>query len=296
MLNDYGRAMAADFMSTWSVEDEAIEFIKGESSSFDIGLDYRHLALQSKESGFTHFPMLLDFDCAYHLGNLTLAGSVGYYSRNRIFESRENYGQLRLFQRTTIRAGYFMPTLGINTNDHSLSIKRIAGLSRGSESYNIELWDAGKYYEIFYTVSAPSFYLESADKNFYRLATQEGTQAHRLRISILPIKRHNVGLNFFTSEFAKMRGVFYQGSLFKKQYLFYEYNFTENQGALYARFGYFLFRGFDLFWEADQSKNRFSSTRNSYVGFDWMVRPRFEISLKISLGDSPSQYQAHLWW
>lgn len=290
MLNDYGRAMSADFMSTWSFEDEAIEFIKGESSSFDIGLDYRHLVLNSDE--LVHFPMVLDFDGAVHIQNLTLAGSVGYYGRQKIFESRENFAQFRLFQRTTIRAGFFMPNLGIGLNDHSLGIKRIAGLSRGSESYNLELWAAGKYYELFYTVSAPSFYIESADKNFYRLASQ----THRLRFSFLPIKRHIVGFNFLTSEFQKMRGLFYQGSLFKNQYIFYEYNADESQSALYARFGYFVFRGFDLYYEADESKNDFGSVRNSYLGLEWMVRPRFELSFKLSLGEAPSQYQTHLWW
>lgn len=297
ILNDYGRGMSEAFMSTWSTEDEAREFFIDDSSSFDWGMDYRHLTLSGGRLGSpVNFPMVLDFDGAIHVNpKLTLVGSIGYYGSERVLESRENYGQLELFKTSTLRFGYFISNLGINTNDHSLAIKRIAGLSRGSETYNIELWNLNDWFQTFYTVSSKEFYIENGDKNFYRIATPDGSQAHRLRFSTVMVPKWEFGFNYLTSDDYKMNGIFVKGSLFKDQYIFYERDVAENETAIYARTGYFIFKGFDFFTEFDTYQNSVSRFTNLYFGFDWMVRPRIELSFKINLGQGEDQGQMHLW-
>ena len=287
----------AAFMSTWSSEDEAREFFIADSSTFDWGMDYRHLFLSGgRLESPVNFPMLLDFDGAIHVNpKLSLVGSIGYYGRERILESRENYGQLEFFKGTTARIGAFMPTMGINTNDHSLAIKRIAGLSRGSETYNIELWNLNDWFQTFYTASSKEFYIENHEKNFYRLATPQGAQTHRLRLSNVMIPKWEFGFNYLTSDSYKMSGIFLKGSLFKDQYIFYERDTAENETAIYARFGYFIFKGFDLHTEFDISENNGTRFTNFYFGVDWMVRPRIELSFKINLGEGEDQSQMHLW-
>lgn len=283
-LNDYGRAMSADFMSTWSTEDEASI---GEIPGLSLGADYRHLFMDDYNA-----PMKLDFGGAFTYSSLTTMFSAGYFSRSRRWQSRENWIKLALPFSSSVRAGFFMPDFGINTNDHNLAIKRIAGLSRGSETYNLEWMIAHKRFQASYTSSINDFRFHPKEAA-YRLGVR-GLQTDRLKLEYY-FPRYAIGLNYLTG-FKRLYGIFFRVNPKKDMYLMLESSHGQDEAAFYGRIGWFAHRGIDTYFEFDKSENLFSNYSNLYFGLDWMVRPRFRLSLKLGLGRNvKSYYQTHLW-
>lgn len=293
LLNGYGRLLS-NTMSTFGSEEETQGFFE----DIKISGDYRHLNLFSKETGNVNFPMLLDVDLGFEVTKgLLVAGSLGVYGRTRLVESRENYVQVDIFSPTnTIRVGYFMPSFGILTNDHSLQTKLISGLSRGGERYNIELWHLNDYFQIFYTASTSQYAITPySDYNTFRIGVPYGEDTHKVRASVMYFKHYEIGLQYSYNIDSQLYGGFARGSIIKNQYFLFEQNYLDQSSARWVRVGYFLFKGFDIFVEQQNSANQFSDITEFAVGFDWMIRPRIEVGFKLFLGDSPSQLQTHLW-
>lgn len=295
VLNDYGRSMASDFMSTFSKEDEAEDYLK----NIDYRLNYRHLVIDN-QSNTLSFPMFLDGEVSLRTDRVTLNVSRGIYSRERIPETRQSFIQYQPFNNFTVRAGYFMPTFGIMTNDHSLYIKKSNGLGRGSESYNLEIWLYKKnWFQSFFTVSAPSFRFTSTEENFYRLGTPIGNR-FRAKIGLLPIKKTEIGFSFLWNvKELETYGFYAKSAPFNnKFYTIGELDIGRSalQRMGYVRSGYFMWKGMDFFAELDSLQNDLENVNKLYIGLDWSIRPRFEIGIKISLlKQYPSQYQLHGW-
>lgn len=288
LLNPYGRAMAAEFMSTWAREDEASI---GEPEYFSLGADYRHLFIDDE-----NVPMLMEFQLALHYSHITTTISSGYFSRTETWENRDSWAKLALPFHTFVRAGYFIPSYGINTSDHSLAIKRLPGLGRGSETHNIELGLSNKIVQIIYTNSSSDFNFRPKG-TAYRLGTEGGSVTRRLSIESFLNANVSLGANYH-SGFQNIYGLFLRASPLKNMYMLIEADNVRGQDtrAFYARFGYFVYRGIDAYLEIDEYADPFFNYSNQYLGIDWMVRPRFELSLKISLGEDGKSYsQTHLW-
>lgn len=295
LINKYGRSVASDALATFQGITSARDFLRGGSFNFNWGSNYRHLALYKEKTDPVNFPMVADIDGAVSFGPLTIANSIGVYSREKDLESRESYAQLKIARSTSARVGYFMPHIGIGSNDHSLYISRLLGLSRGNESYNVELWHMHEWFQVFYTASVKEFTLRNGELNLYELTVPYGSEVHRLRLSLLAIKKWEIGLNYLTSLNYKASGFFVKGSILKHQYLFYERDTNDDEVASYFRVGMFVFKGIDWFYEFEQSETDFGTLRNHGPGFEWMLFPGFEFGIKVNLGDGFSQGQTHLW-
>jgi len=288
--------MSSDFMSTFAKEDEAKDF----SDVIDYRANYRHLVLDGPFE-LQHFPMLADIEVSMRLSRAMLIdASYGVYSRERIPETRTSFVQFEPTNYMTIRAGYFMPVFGIMTNDHSLFIKKNNRLGRGSESYNLELWGYKKnLFQSFYTVSSPAFRFTSTEENFYRLGTVQGN-THRVKIGYMGINRTEIGISAKAVREVDTYGMYIKTAPYNnKFYTFFEldYNRLFEQRLDYFRAGYFIWRGMDFFIETDGLTSEFTKERKTYLGLDWSIRPRFEISLKFAFSNQyADQYQFHSWF
>lgn len=286
VVNDYGRAMSADWMSTWSSPSDENEFFFDSSKYVDLRINYRHLMIPDEiNGGFVNFPMLLDGQLAVHVNNY-LSGEigVGMYGRDRKIESRLSFINLKIAKKFFIRAGYFMPTFGLGFNDHSLSIKKYTGLSRGQESYNIELFSGYYNFDIFYTASAPGFKFNSYE-NQYLLLTEEERRNHWLRIGYNGIYRTVIGLNYKKEFVNDIIGAYFKTAPFYQPWYFmgeYDHFRLTRNSVAYARLGFYKI-GIDGFLEYDQFSDKFSTDRKLFIGIDWMFRPHFQLGIKVDV-------------
>lgn len=287
-------------MSTWSVEDEAMEFGLWETEHVDYRVNYRHLYIDAPE-GAVEFPMLADAEVALHYGPLSLNLGFGQYSRYKTEESRSNYLQFRLSSFYILRAGFFMPTYGLGTNDHTLQIKKGFGLGRGSERYTVEnYFFINKTVQVFLSAASYNFNLSSNDTGSYELGTLADETQYFSRVSAFLSKKSEIGFSVqgTAPDMMGVIGVFGRWSPWETAYLLAEHNQNKERSreASYVRFGGFVYRGVDLYYERDSLINLGVENTSEYVGLDFAIRPRFNLSLKIALDSgAPNIYQFHGW-
>lgn len=288
--NDYGRAMAAEFMSTWSNKYDENEFFVTSSQYIDYRVDYRHLYV-STPIGASSYPMLLDVDLILHVAPLAFYVSGGLYSRERNFQSRTSFIKYQPFKSLSFRAGYFMPHFGIGTNDHSLFIKKQALLGRGSETYNIETWGYLKdWFQVFYTVSAPKFRLTNRKTdNLYKLMTPYYETKHFVKAGYIGFSDTEIGINVKRGSIVtEMVGAYIKTAPFITPYYLlaeHDVDTIRETSVTYARLGLYK-KGFDIYFELDRRAERIQVDKKFWLGLDWMFRPHFQVSLKVDLANS----------
>jgi hypothetical protein len=155
VLTDYGRALSAQVLSTWVVENEE-KFLYGAVTPpdwFSPGGDFRALELyqaQGARQGTKFIFMQADVEAAATIETVTLAASGGIdYNGNAI--SRRHYLNFRPTDSLSFRVGKFMPAFGINSENHSVGVKRGLGKDQGTETYNIEGAWIGENFDAFVT-------------------------------------------------------------------------------------------------------------------------------------------------
>jgi hypothetical protein len=287
-------------ISTWAVEDEAMEFIVTENDFIDYKFRYRRLYLKLPETT-VNIPMLFDYECAYHNKGLTFNAGYGWYGREGVAESRSNFVQYKVTRWLYVRGGFFLPTYGLGTNDHSLKIKRNLGLGRGQETYNIEtylFWK--KYSRLFITASAPSYRFSSKEPGLYEIITPYNTTEYRVKWGFFLGKKTELGLSALgTRKAPEFYGAFLRTAPFgKKFYGMFEidYNRIFEETVSYARLGYLVYRGFDIYYEYDASSSELLEDIDQSIGVTWNIRPRFQVSFKINFeSDKAQQFQYYGW-
>lgn len=292
-LNDYGRGMSETFMSTLAREGEAQELFTKSYDWLSLGADYRKIEMRNPDASFH---MLTEGEVALHFKGLTFDYSFGLYGREKNPESRRHYLMFNPTNKSAIWIGKFMPPWGIMTNDHSLFIKSRLGLARGNEIYGLGGWYATRDMQVYGSVGTRDFTLDSLDDGTYQLINRE-PQAARVRLSYIGIDQLEIGANWAQLGSETYWGIFGKSSLIKDQYALIEFDKGDELEVIYARLGYFVFRGFDIFYDY-QSSRSFSETSIRGFGLDWMVAPRLEIGIRSSqdnLGNNTGMGQLHLW-
>lgn len=295
-LSDYGRSMAEGLMATFAEKGKSKEFGRTSVKWMDIGGDYRHTSIRTDRFE-DDFHMLTEGEVALHVDRFTFDASFGVYGRTREFSSRRHFVMFSPTNYSAIQLGRFMPAYGIMTTDHSLRIKSLFGLSRGDEIYGVQAWYVhDKSWQVFASHGSPNFILDSRDTGLYEARPVENSIS-RLRLSYVGVKKLELGVNMMRDCEEYSGGVFAKFSLVKDQYAMMEYGHKESLGVLYARTGFYVYRGIDLFADYELTRETSIDTVRS-VGVSWMVFPRVEFDGKLSFDDDNKQRAMgtlHLW-
>ncbi|NBT57810.1 hypothetical protein EBT16_03400 [bacterium] len=119
ILTPYGRNLSADLMSTWRAENEE-QFLYGVPKLpewLNLGGDIRALQLY----------------------------------QNRASRETAQFIFMQADVEAAVSAGKFLPAAGINTENHSVAVKRGLGRDQGTETYNVEAAWIGQTLDLFVT-------------------------------------------------------------------------------------------------------------------------------------------------
>lgn len=256
ILNDYGRKVVEEW-STYAIDNEMREGIR-----YDIPYADYKLRIRTLHTPEINIPMLADLEIAGYWRRMFIDLQAGFYSRTMILESRQYFLGFAPIKNFQIRTGFFMPAIGLLSNDHSLPIKQFMGLSRGSEAYTTEIW-------IWKKKAAQAFISISSNDQRARVV--------RIRASTFLSKKSELGCNIQGVDSLEILGAFIKISAYPKTYAMYEVDRdldTQNQ-VHHLRLGWYPFKGFDL--NVTEDKQTLSTYK---IGVNWMVRPGFEFSFR----------------
>ena len=155
ILTEYGRSLIPQVLSSGGTESES-KFLWG---AFDLpdwlsfGGDFRSLGAYqtfSGQSSFAFIFMQADAETAVSVDKFSAVATFGV-DHDGSAVSRRHYLQYHVTDEINARAGRFMPAYGLNTEDHTIAIKRGLGKDQATESYNLELSWIGENLNVFAT-------------------------------------------------------------------------------------------------------------------------------------------------
>lgn len=304
ILTPYGRKLSTDLMSTWGMENED-QFLYGAVNLpewLNMGGDIRALQLYqnrvSRETAKFIF-MQADLEAAVSLGKLTVDATGGVTPQGNPL-SRRHYLQYRPTDELSFRLGRFLPTAGINTENHSVAVKRGLGRDQGTETYNVEGAWIGQSFDLFVTgiLGRPDSLNYGAE------------MGGALSSSVFLGNRHKIGVSYvyLTRDvgYRNLAGPFFILGLGKKFFLMVDTAFTwfkpksgvtQSGFADTARFNYETTQGVHLYLSQEFVQNNFldtSSRMEAYgVGLQFFPRPHLELNaqyLKQRYGGSSSLF------
>lgn len=281
-LSDYGRGMTEEFMATFAREGEARElFGLGSLNSIDLGFDYRTIRIEPDGQSAQQIHMYSVAQLAVRYHSLVGFGTFGHYGRNRRPETR-SYGVA--FHGTGDHSldgklGYFLPTIGIGSNNHDLAIKKANGLGREQERFVRQIGYRGPWLQAKYMMATKELNIEGKNNDNTLKETGEGPPEQYLQVNFNGLvegfdfglhRRDEAGLS--TLEGWSLRAG--KGRI----YALIERDKQPQTGIAtdYARLGLFPFRGLDLYFEYQAIDARGIRTEFRSWGYSWMIRPRIE--------------------
>lgn len=281
-LTDYGRGMSEEFMSTFAREGEARELLGlGSLKSIDLGFDYRTIRIEPDGQEAQQFHMYSVGQLAIGYHGITGFGSYGHYGRDRRPQTR-SYGVA--FHGSSNHSldgklGYFLPALGIASNNHDLLIKKANGLGREQERFVRQIGYRGPWLQAKYMMATMELRIEGKNDDNTLKQTGDGPPEHYFQVNINGIvqgldpgfhRRYEAGT--VTLEGWSLRAG--KGRV----YALIERDRQPVTGIAtdYARVGLFPFRGLDLFFEYQAIDRSGARTELRTYGYSWMVRPRVE--------------------
>lgn len=281
-LSDYGRGMTEEFMSTFAREGEAQElFGLGSLDSIDLGLDYRTIRIQPDGQKAQQLQMYSVGQLAIRYYGLTGFGSYGYFGRNSRPETR-SYG-IAFHGNSThnldVKLGYFLPVVGLGTNNHDLAIKKANGLGREQERFVRQIAYRGPLIQVKYLMATRDLEIEGRNDDNTLKETREIPPEHYFQVNANGIvegidsgyhRRYESGL--ITLDGWALRAG--KGRI----YALIERDKQPQKGIStdYARLGLFPFRGLDLYFEYQALNAKGTRTESTSWGYSWMIRPRIE--------------------
>ena len=299
----YGRSISKELLSRWSYEGEeqqlhgAIEreevrsWIDGtRERGFNIGGNFRYIQTRLETNNFEQrrsFAMQRDLELAAKWDQFTLVTSYGFIYKpnaNDELDLRRIYGLWNINDELSLKVGRFLPTFGIMTNDHYLSVKQRLQFGQLTERDVIEL---------NYIAENWSAYLNYSDSpDSKTILNQEKATSVGFNYSITPTSR--LGINYwYGDQFDKKRDITGLNALvgFSKSV----YSLTEldhqvtqvNSGAetksrfFYQRLGYEFVRGLHALVQLDAAQTNLADERTKYyafgTGITFYPRPHFEL-------------------
>lgn len=289
VLNDYGRALEEEFMSTFIKEGTNREFFVTESDAIDVSFNYDYLWLSTEfneQSVQRNFPMRTALELAWHVDEkLSLVTGAGYYGRKKTPEYRRSYLMYRYNKNISFLSGkYFLP-YGLNIQDHTSFIKSSLSFDQGDETWNSGLFFQGRRGELslYYTMGQTAL-IEGTEQGRFNLQDKSG-EGIALRAAYYGGRRYQLGVSALKRSHRKSYGIFATAKIFENSYLLAEVDRDETEDSkgmlYYLKSGYYIIKGLDLnltIERADQTANL-----DQYrLGIDWSIVPRVRMKHEFS--------------
>jgi hypothetical protein len=288
ILNEYGRQLSREVLSTAGVEGEE-QFLWNLVKLPDklaIGGDFRPTEVITNtptEIIGAYYWMQQDIEAAYSIGKFDAVATAGLDYQGS-FLSRRHYLTYHATDEIAARAGKFLRQYGINTPDHIIAIKRGIGFDEGTETYNVEASYVDDVNNVFVTgvLGRPDQPSLNAD------------QGVTITASRFFADRYKVGASYgyLTNPFTPRHLAGPWGILGFRENLFLlaEMDFqlisppglpAQNGVVDYTRLDYEFVQGMHIFLTQEYILGQFgndSTESNTYgIGLQFFPRPHFEL-------------------
>lgn len=163
VLNEYGRALSKELVSTWGYEgEEKTLYWIPTNENFAMGGDLRWLSIRDKSptaSRERSINMQRDLEIAVIFKKFTAAITGGIQNKTTEpseteFLSRRHYLVYQQSDKLGFRLGKFYPAFGLYIPDHNTVIRRGLGFDQNMESYNLESAWQNEKWNLFGTLIA----------------------------------------------------------------------------------------------------------------------------------------------
>ncbi|WP_141734794.1 hypothetical protein [Oligoflexus tunisiensis] len=295
-LTAYGRALAAEFMSTWAREDEGLPLHGGVKKIPDallIGGGFRSVQTYTDNPKFRqgrYFLMQSDVELGWSTERLTFLASFGRDINlpddhdDDEWVSARHYLAVNINDNLSVRVGKFMKNYGLSIPNHTAQIRGGLGWEEFSETYNAEVNYLTENYVLSFTGigGRPDDDDEESEKGF----TASGQILH-----LDPNIR--LGASYFAGRATdetnrEIFGPHFTWGVTKRIFLLGEYDWVRlapKTGELiegyvtYTQAGIEVVRGLDLTIMHEMKKNDRQEKKIAFQGYGpglrWQPRPHF---------------------
>jgi hypothetical protein len=297
VLNQYGRELSKEVLSTWGAKGEQYFAYGAVKTPENINLQgyIRLLQLRRNTPNLEEARTIImqaDLEGSYKYKDLTVVGTAGRQEKQiggqKIVQpiSRRHYLLWQPVQSTYLRAGKFSRYFGLNTPYHTSFVQRDLGFGQDTETYNLELSYYRENMTFFYTAVLGSY----KDKT-----SNASEKAHTASFQYSFLKTQKVGATFYkgkdTTQKRDIVGPWfilnYNRNLFLMSEFFYQDKTNTSSNARTKgyvntnRLNYQIYKGVIPFltFEAGQTNWTSNTTkRQSYgTGIQFFPRPHIEL-------------------
>lgn len=301
VLNEYGRSLSKELMSTWGWKDAEHPLFGAVKNTKNllIGGDYRRIQTRldnNKVKVGKSFTMEANVELAYRAtDSLILVGALGVQGGPDQVENKgdvisERHYLLYSVDTTKLKIGKFRHHFGLNDPTHTRLTKTLFGFGAGTESYIVE-WS--QFYE------TGELFLSSDFGRIDNKVEEESEKSLSINYAHYLFEKNKIGFSYMYGEKDKeRRSLFNMSSLFSTPfhtYIKFENTFQTkyqpekreenyNSYGMNLTFGSRKLKGFTpyLVTELGQSDLDKSTTRtNVYgVGANFLPIPHFELNFE----------------
>lgn len=297
ILNQYGRELSKELLSTWSKEGEQkpLYGVVNDSEKFYLAAFVRGLQLHRETATVREGrPILMqaDIESAVVFGNLTVDGTVGRQEYRtseaegvRPF-SRRHFLNYNYQDSHNFRFGRFQKFYGLNDPNHTLYVRRDLDFGQDSETYNLEYSYLGESFSIY---AAKIF------GNFQDRYSNNQEEGYSLSASYFWADKQKIGLSLYDGSDETQERLIggLWGILSFSDNIFilseFDYQTRKSKPSNAEQFGYVtthkivceVHKGvlpYILFEHADlDKKNELNRKTGWAVGLQFLPRPHFEL-------------------
>jgi hypothetical protein len=298
LLTEYGRGMAGEILSTWSMENEAL-FLHGalnpeKMKPLNIGGDVRMLQVHREDATVREGRFILmqaSLEAGIQAGPFTAVAAFGKPNRQNQIEAEFTRFYLLSNPLDTIqfKIGRFVPAFGINLPHHTLPTRQSLGFGYDSDRNAMEAHWSGEQWHG--AISASQSRLKS------RVAEVERGASFQLERFFLD--QYRLGFSVWNGEsdrqkrwIGSLHGIlgftehfYYLGEFAMQSKRSKNAQNSDRETGIFrfGRLGYEITKGVHLLALEELSKTNLSNSNSlsvSYgVGALWYPRPHFELEL-----------------
>lgn len=301
MLNDYGRSLSSELMSTWSapgaerVFGGAVKETKWAKFGGDFRSVQRYLDTPNLEDR-SFFIMQNNVEIGLKYKKIMLIGTLGTSegpSSSPVksdFISERHYVLAELSPTSRLRAGKFRVNYGLNDPNHNRLIKRSLGFGSYSEAYNLEY---SKFYDNW------DFFVNYSLGRVDRSRRSNDERSVSMKASHYLGGKSKIGLSYLYGETPSLKrfliGTFGITPITEKSYVVYELDYEDKSPVglsglsgsqkviAHVRAGYEVMKGFKAYGIYDIEHNVNDSNARITapgLGMQWLPFPHFELQLE----------------
>jgi hypothetical protein len=312
LLNEYGRSLSSELMSTWSHpgSEKAFGGLIPETKWAKFGGDLRTLqsyldtpAVQDRSLFLMQNNVeigLVYSDKVMVVGSLgTSEGPDGFPGQGK-FLSERHYVLLSPTQTSRVKIGKFRTNYGLVDPNHNRITKRGLGFGFFSEQYSAEYSKFMEFGEVFFNYSVGRI-----DRT--RRPTDERSFSTKFSYYATDKAKLSVHALYGETEIANrhLAGVSGTAAVTEKTYVMYEVDYENKQDAAngvnnesilsHLRYGYEAFKGFKGYALYDYQNvigaaQRFTAPG---LGLQWLPYPHFELQAEYQAGRFEGQEVSH---